>query len=80
MRVEAQEGAGATPEDHPDLALRLNSLGNRLGERDPRTGVMADLVERILHYRSTLRQLNSVASSHISSNRSVLEYHISRLD
>ncbi|KAL9122176.1 MAG: hypothetical protein Q9187_001266 [Circinaria calcarea] len=43
----AREAVHATPEDHPDRAGLLNSLGNRLRDRYLRTGAMADLEEAI---------------------------------
>src|SRR2546421_9846945 len=44
---KAEEAVKATPEDHPDLAGRLNNLGNKLERRYERTGKMEDLEEAI---------------------------------
>jgi hypothetical protein len=35
----------ATPDDHPNLATRLNNLGSKLESRFERTGSMEDLEE-----------------------------------
>src|SRR5437762_1771972 len=46
--IRKAEGAvKATPQDHPDLAGRLNNLGNMLESRYERTGRMEDLEEAI---------------------------------
>jgi hypothetical protein len=44
----ARQAVDVTPKDHPDLAGRLNNLGNKLGRRYKRTGKMEDLEEAIL--------------------------------
>ncbi|KAH7009354.1 CHAT domain-containing protein [Microdochium trichocladiopsis] len=38
-----REAIDATPSDHPEPAMFLNNVGNRLGDRYARTGAMADL-------------------------------------
>jgi len=43
----ARQAVDVTPEDHPDLAERLNNLGNRLESRYERTGKVEDLEEAI---------------------------------
>src|ERR1700712_4722881 len=43
----ARQAVASTPEDHSDLAGRLNNLGNWLGSRYKRTGDMTDLEEAI---------------------------------
>ena len=43
----ARQAVDVTPEDHPDLAGRLNNLGLKLQRRYERTGKMEDLEEAI---------------------------------
>lgn len=40
-------GVGITPRDHPDLAARLNNLGNKLVSQYERTGKIEDPEESI---------------------------------
>lgn len=56
----------ATPYDHPDRAMYLNNLGNRLGNRYSRTGAMADLEEAIQVAREAVE-----ATSYDHPNRAV---------
>ncbi|KAK2037004.1 TPR domain-containing protein, partial [Colletotrichum somersetense] len=51
----AREAMEATPEDHPDRAGRLNSLGVQLGDRFSRTGATADLEEAITIAREAVK-------------------------
>ncbi|KAJ5662986.1 hypothetical protein N7507_003717 [Penicillium longicatenatum] len=51
----SRQAAQATPEDHPDLAIYLNNLGNRLESRYERTGQIEDLEEAIRASRQAVQ-------------------------
>ncbi|XTI93403.1 TPR-like protein [Cenococcum geophilum] len=50
----ARQAIDVTPKDHPDLAGRLNNLGNKLKSRYERTGKIEDLEEAILVARQAV--------------------------
>jgi tetratricopeptide (TPR) repeat protein len=50
-----------TPDDYPNLASRVNNLGNQLGRRYERTGEMADLEEAI---KAARQAINSTPNDH----------------
>ncbi|KAL8634707.1 MAG: hypothetical protein Q9228_007713, partial [Teloschistes exilis] len=56
----ARQAVKATPEDHPDLAGRLNNLGVQLTRRYERTGQMEDLEEAIRVARQAWECRNAV--------------------
>ncbi|RKK76947.1 hypothetical protein BFJ68_g18006 [Fusarium oxysporum] len=51
----ARQAVKSTPDDHPNLAGRLNNLGNEFGLRYKRTGEMKDLEEAIKTARQAVK-------------------------
>ncbi|TGO15144.1 hypothetical protein BPAE_0591g00040 [Botrytis paeoniae] len=58
-----QEAVDTTPKDHPDLAMYLNNLGNRLNDRYSRTGAIYDLEEAI---RIGREAVNATPKDHLN--------------
>jgi len=77
----SQQVVEVTPKDYPDLAGRLNNLGNQLYRRYKRTGKIEDLEEAIRVSRQAVEvtpkdypdlagRLNNLACQLLSSNLS----------
>ncbi len=69
----------ATPHDHPDRAIYLKNLGNRLGARFERTGSMDDIDHALLSYKGGWHCRTASPSIRICSARDAAQILASHL-
>jgi hypothetical protein len=75
---KADMGVSATPENHPDWAVNLNNLGNKLLRRYEQTGNMDDLEAAPSGFLVSFECFNSVPVVRVTAARHAIRIHLWR--